>query len=338
MELKMTSRGTVYNRIYNQEDWNKVLKFNRDILDDFGVELKTKNKSNGTIKQYKNDLRILFIYILKFLNNRPITELNRKHFANFSLWLSNELGVSPSRANRILSSTRGLLNFLDEDDEYDYEVNYASKIKGFKRMAIKDIHFLTDEQVELLYNELIKREKYLHALYLSLSYDSAGRRNECYQVMKDNLLGKNQTNKVIGKLGRKFSLLYFDRTQDALARYFTYRGYDNIPELWVAKTDNDKKVITSSTLYNYMIDMANVLEEIQGYYIPFNPDSLRRSALNNMRNGTHYICKKLGKTDGFSLEELQIFSNHNSVQTTKDYIKVRNKDILESMFGIEIKG
>lgn len=333
----MRERGKVYNKIFSKEDWEKVNEFNKHILDDFLTELKARKKSQGTIKQYNNDLRIIFIYILKYLNNKNITELNRKHFRNLSLWLVDELKVSSSRCNRLLSATRSLLNFIEEDDDYDYEVNCATKIKSLKKETVREIYFLTDEQIELLYKELIKREKYLHALYLSLSYDSGARRNECYQVMKDGLLGKNYTNKVVGKRGKKFPLLYFDRTQEALQLYFVDRGYDELPELWVTKINNTKRPIKYNTLYSYMVEMADILAEIAGEYIPFNPHSLRHSALENMRDGSHYICKKLGKTDGFSLEELKVFANHNSTQTTEGYLKNRDKDILEGMFGITIK-
>ena len=62
----------VYNRIYTKEKWEQVNKYNKDLMNDFLLEFKSQKKKESTIKQYKNDLRILFIYILEELDNKPI--------------------------------------------------------------------------------------------------------------------------------------------------------------------------------------------------------------------------------------------------------------------------
>ena len=56
-----------YNRIYNKNDWDNVNSENKEILEDFLLELKQRKKSEGTRKQYLNDLRIVMIYVLKRL-------------------------------------------------------------------------------------------------------------------------------------------------------------------------------------------------------------------------------------------------------------------------------
>ena len=47
--------------------------------------------SKGTIDGYYHDLRIIFIYILKELDNRCILELNKKNFRGLSLYFTEEL-------------------------------------------------------------------------------------------------------------------------------------------------------------------------------------------------------------------------------------------------------
>lgn len=333
----MSKRGRVYNRIYNESEWNTVNEFNKNLLEDFLIELESNKKSKGTINQYKNDMRIIFIYILRKLNNKPITELNKKNFRNINLWFINDLGLSSARCNRLMSAVRSMLTFAEEDDDYDYEINYASKVKGLPKESVKEIYFLKDEQIEKLRNELIKRKKYLHCLYLDLSYDSGARRNECYQVLKEGLLERNYTNTVIGKRGKKFPLIYFDRTLESLKLYLQQRGEDDIPELWVQTINGEKRVITYNTLYNYILQMAEILEEIEGEYIPFNPHSLRHSVIENMSNGSHYICKKLGKENGFNVEELKVLAHHESIETTASYMRNKDDDVLENMFGIKLK-
>ena len=70
----------VYNRIYTSQKWAEVNKYNKDLMEDFLTELKSQKKKQGTIDQYRNDLRILFIYILENLDNKPICKLKKKCF------------------------------------------------------------------------------------------------------------------------------------------------------------------------------------------------------------------------------------------------------------------
>ena len=68
----MAERGKVYNKIYTPELWEEVNQENKGLLDDFLIELKSRKKKKSTIDQYFNDGRIIFIYILKQMNNKSI--------------------------------------------------------------------------------------------------------------------------------------------------------------------------------------------------------------------------------------------------------------------------
>ena len=57
------SRGKIYNKFYTDELWGKVNKENKLILDDFLAEYRQRKMKPGTISGYKNDLRIILIYI-----------------------------------------------------------------------------------------------------------------------------------------------------------------------------------------------------------------------------------------------------------------------------------
>jgi len=333
------ARGKVYNRIYNEEDWSKVNKDNKYMIEDFLEEYRQRKKKQSTIDQYFNDLRILAIYILKELDNRPFTELSKKDFRRMNIWLQNK-GMSNARVNRLFSACRSMLTYIEDDDEWEYDNNIAKKIKGLSKEEVRDIYFLTNEQVEKLKNELIRRKDYIKALALSLAYDSAGRRNELFQVTKESILsGKGVTNVVVGKRGKKFPLLYFDWTKECAKLYFEQRGEDDIPELWVTGKTN-KKPVTCDTLYNWFVQMANILQELEGKEIPFNAHSLRHSALENCSNSnpTHYILKlpQVNRPDGFTLEELKLYAHHSSTDTTASYLRNKDNEILGSMFGVEL--
>ena len=54
----MAVRNTFYNEeVYN----NEVNKESKEVLDDYTLELQSKNKSNGTIKQYAADIKCSYV-------------------------------------------------------------------------------------------------------------------------------------------------------------------------------------------------------------------------------------------------------------------------------------
>ena len=196
----------VYNRIYTKEKWEQVNKYNKNLMEDYLMELKSQKKSQGTIDQYRNDLRIMFIYILEELNNKEIYKLKKKHFRNYLMWLSDK-GMSNARVNRLMSALRSMLTYASDEEDYEdeLEINYAQKVRGLQKEKVREIIFLTDEEIEYIYSRLIEKGKYQQALLCALMYDSAGRRNECFGVEKDFVeKDPNFTNVVIGKRNKKF--------------------------------------------------------------------------------------------------------------------------------------
>lgn len=132
------SRGRIYNNFYTPELWEQVNKENKRILDDFLAEYRQRKMSKGTISGYKNDLRIILIYILKELDNKCILELKKKDFRGLSLYFTEECNMSAARTNRLKSAVNSMLTFCEEDDDYDYEVNYAKKVRGIPKERVKD--------------------------------------------------------------------------------------------------------------------------------------------------------------------------------------------------------
>ena len=323
----------IYNRIYSKEKWDLVCKYNKNLMDDFLLELKSQKKSQGTINQYKNDLRILFIYIHDELDNKEIYKLKKKHFRNYMLWLQ-EKDMSNARINRLMSALRSMLEFGSNEEDYEdeLEINYAQKVKGLQKEKVREIIFLTDEEVEYIYTRLIEEEKYQQALLCALMYDSAGRRKECFQVTKDSIIDEgNFTNQVIGKRNKKFRLMYHGRTKSAMKLLMKNRGNDDIESLWTTTVDG--KLVTASyeTLYAWVISWRKILAE-KFDYKEFNPHSFRHSCANNLENGTHYVSKELNKK--FELFQIQKLMNHSDISTTQSYLQDKSEDELLEAFGL----
>lgn len=323
--------SNIYNKYDTSEKYKEVNEYNKNLLEEFILNLKAEGKKEGTIRMYKANIKVMFVYILEELDNKPICELKKKQFRNYVLWLQNK-GLSVARINNLKSACSSMLSFACDDDDYedDIPVNQIRKLKPINKEARREIIFLTNEQIEKIREELIIRKKYQIALLLSIMYDSGARRNECFQIMKDDIdINRHMTKrKVTGKRGKTFNIYYHDWTKECYALYMRDRGEDDVEELWITR---DKKPASYETLYSWITYCREILKELEGEEIPFNPHTFRHSFATNMTDGTHYLCKQLNRT--FSLEEVQILLNHSSIETTNQYIKSRDEEIINNAFG-----
>lgn len=330
-------KKNVYNNFFDKEIYELTNPENKILLDDYLLELKQQKKSEGTINQYRADIRGALCWVYTHLNNRSLLELNKKDFRMYSLWLTEECKVSSARHNRLFSAIRSLLTFAENEDDYDYDTNISKKVKGLSKENVREIFFLTDEQVMKLKNELIARKEFQKATLIMLAYDSAGRKAELAQVKKESFydVSKSNTNKVIGKRRKVFSLIYFSGTKECAKLWLEQRGEDSIEEMWVIGSGNNKRPADSGNIYEWFMYMRKLLAEIEGKEFDFGPHSLRHSCLQNLSDGSHYILKELG-VSGFPVEKLKLLANHESISTTQGYLKDTSLDELQKMFNIEL--
>lgn len=322
------------NSFYNDETYKKVNDENILILEDYVLEMKSNGRSEKTIYQYSADIKMFFCYMYDHMKNKSILELKKRDFRRFFLALQ-ENGASAARINRVQCSLRNMLEFVvNDDDEYeDYEINAMKGIKGLQKEEVREIIFLTNDQIEMMIDHLVSKEKYQMALYLAFSYESAARRNEVAQVMKDGFVEGNRTNEVIGKRNKRFQLLYFDKSRELAKLYLDQRGEDNIPELWTVGSGENIRPAKYETLYNWTLSLRKTLEKLTGEYIEFNPHSYRHSALENYENGSHYVLGELGR-DKLELNVLKALANHESIETTMLYLKNKDEQLLNDTFGL----
>ena len=335
----LAQRGRIYNNFYTPELWEQVNKENKHILEDFLAEYKQRKKSKNTISSYFQDLRIILIYILKEHGNKSVLEMSKKDFRGMSLYFTEECGMSSARTNRLKSSINSLLTFCEEDDDYDYEINMAKKVKGIPRERVRDNEddfFFTFEEFIKVRDILIEKGKLQLAVLWSLSFDSAGRRNEILQVSKHGLLNGNKTNVVVGKRGKKFCLVYLDDTKELIKRYLEERGEDNIDSLWYKNLNGQKASITTDALYDRICSISKILSDVRGEECNIFPHSIRHSRLECLSQGTDTrLLDENGNPKKFPLEQVQVFAHHSDVSTTQGYLKNHDDDTINQMFGFE---
>lgn len=337
--MAKSKRGRVYNSFFDEGKWKLVHPENKSIMEDYLLELKQRQMKDSTIKQYRNDWRILFIVIYDMFGNKSALELSKKDFRRISLFFKENKDMSNARVNRLMSATRSLLSYVEDDDDYDYDLNAAGKVKGLPKEPVRDIVFLTNEQIFQIKDILMEKEEYQKLVLLFLAYDSAGRKNELAQVKKAGFYDEtiSITNQVIGKRGKKFNLVYFSETKNAVRLYLEQRGEDDIDSLWILGKEENKREADSDNLYEWIIQINKMYIEKYGVDLGFNVHSLRHSSLENMSEGvaTHYVCGEVGKPNGFNLTELQMHANHSDVSTTQSYLIDKTDEQKLTMFGID---
>lgn len=322
------------DKIFSEETWEKVSRENKNILSDYVLEMKSKGRASGTIYQYTADIKMFLCWLLDNDITKSLLDLKKREYRTFFLEMADK-GTSSARINRVQCSIRNLLEFIAaDDDEYeDYEINAMRAIKGLEKNPVRDIHFVKNEHVEAMIEKLVQEGKYQRALYLTLSYESAGRRNEVAQVLKHDFLENNRTNEVVGKRGKKFKLLYFDRSREIAKMYLEKRGEDDIDSLWTVGTGENKRPAEYSTLYGWALALRKDLEAVSGEFVEINAHTWRHSGLENYENGTHYVLKQLGK-EKLPLEVLKVLANHSSIETTQSYLMNKDDELLNEAFGL----
>lgn len=328
----------VYNKVYDPATWEQVNPESKELLNDFLMDMKARKLSPSTIHGYQSDLRGFLCHLYQAYNNRFVLELTRKDLMRYALTLVEERKLSNSRRNVLMASLRSMLEYAELDDDWNYEINAARLIRSLQKEPIKPIIFLTDAQVMGLFSLLMERHEYQKATILMLAYESAGRRAELAQVEKTSFRdpSRNNTNVVIGKGRKKFSLLYFETTRKAALAWLDQRGEDDISDLFIAQDADGNWHEAGPTDVYYMFRSMRALLDLPGDdELEFSTHSMRHSALANYKDGSHNVCRLLGKP-GFPLDELQVLAHHDSVETTRSYLPDITNEQLEAMFGIEI--
>lgn len=315
-----------YNRLFTEEKWDLVNKENKLIMDDFLEEYRSQRKKESTLKQYFYDIRFILIYILDNCGNKVITELNKKDFRRLVLW-GTDNKMSSARVNRLKSSVGSLLEYCENEDDYDYEINQMKKIKGLQRERVTETTFLTDEQIHEISEKLLENEDYLSNALLWFAYDTGARVNEIAQIKIPKDKSQVLMNEVIAKRGKKYKPILLDKSKEAVWLYIEKgRVETNSENLWVGKIENELDV---KAIYYRFKKMGEILTAIEGEEYELNPHDARHWFIENMKNGTHYMCKKIGK---LSLEQIQKIVRHSDIGTTQSYTRdTTDDDVMEAL-------
>ncbi|ADZ83571.1 tyrosine-type recombinase/integrase [Cellulosilyticum lentocellum] len=316
--------------LYSQERWEKVNAVNKELMQLYLRSTRADRRRPNTCSEYTYDLRFFLIWNLLYNNNMNVLEFKKRNFEDFKFFMTDERNVSNARANRLLCVVRRMMDYAEDDDDlYEFYVrNVAAKVKSLEKKPVKENTFLKQEQIDLLRGYLINKKMYQHLCLLDVFYDTGARINEVLQVKNTDTL-KHGYIKVECKGGEKQYILIHEHSQESIKLHLSVK--ESGDAFWQSKYGEVKK---TSTLRGWVKDMYEILKEIDPSTPYFTPHSFRHTVIENLCNGTHYLCKKIGRK--LTIEEAQIIVHHKSIDMTKSYMKPKDGEIVFKLFGISL--
>ena len=299
--------------------------------------MKSKKRSEGTIKQYFNDGRLFLCWAAEHKPRKTILNLKKRDFRDYVLWGTDEYKWSNQRVNRTLSMIHMWTQFLEDDeDQYeDYERSASEKVKGLQKEPVRDIVFLEDATILKVIDNLIAMEDYRRALLIALFYDTGSRKAEIQQIQKESFYDDTKTiaNKVRAKRGKVYRPIYHSLSKKCAKLYLEQRGQDDNPALFL---NSEGRTATVENIYEWVVSLRPMFEEITGKECLLNPHSLRHAFIQNLSDGTHYLCREqnLGKV---ALDKIKILCNHSDLSTTDSYRKDSSLEEISELFGIDME-
>lgn len=243
------ARKTVYNKIFNEEDWAKVNPDNKQLFEEWIMYLQSTDKSKGTILQYTNDMRILFIFLMKRCNNKFVIDLNKRDIIAFQGYSINTWGHSSNRTRRIRSCLSSLCNFVENimDDLYPDFRNIVNKIEAPVKKPVREKTILTEEQVEKLLKELVDTKQYQKACVFALAANCGARLSELVRFKVSYFNESNLQNNAYYKTPEKIKIKGRGRDGSRKYKFILKIGFQEYFDLWMQ--ERERLGITNEELF-----------------------------------------------------------------------------------------
>lgn len=160
----------------------KVNPNNVALQNDFLNYLKSTHKSEGTIKGYKNDLDIFWVWVMENLDNKNFIDIKKRELVRFQNWLVEDNENSPARVRRIKAAISSMSNYieaiLDEEEEFKDFRSIVRKIESPALVPVREKMVWTEDELVELMDKLIQNKRFDQACYVALATYSGRRKAE----------------------------------------------------------------------------------------------------------------------------------------------------------------
>lgn len=327
-------RKTVYNRIFNEEDWAKVNPQNKQLFTEWKTYLMSTDKSQGTITQYTNDFRILAIFLMLMCQNKFIIDLNKRDIIAFQGYSINEWGHSSNRTRRIKSCLSSLCNYVENimDDMYPDFRNVVNKIESPNKQPVREKTVLSEEQVNFVLNTLVESKQYQKACAFALAANSGARLNELLRFEVGFFVDGNLQHGAYYKTPKKIRIKGRGRNGDSAYKYVLKKGFQEYFDMWMEERarleiDCDALFVTrrggewipaqDTTLSSWTSQFSKILET------DFYFHSLRHYLVSKLRSNN--IPDKIIK-EFFGWKSIDMIEVYDDNEAEDDFAKFFTED------------
>lgn len=322
----------IIKKYYSEAIYKNVNKPSRDALSKYIQYLKNCGKKEQTIYQYSMDIKDLLCWTQEYLDNSYILEMSKNELQDFFNYVSDTM--KSSRIKRLESSIRNFFKFCVESDKYMISTNPMNGLKSKSKRKIRKKFYLKDKEFSFLIKYFIDDNNYQLALWVSIMYDTAMKKNLCSQIKKSDILNiENNIIEVTSSDNNNYEFFLSNRTRKLSLKYLENRENDEVSSLFISIQGNNKSVIKNSTLQTWSKKCCKVLNERENADYEFSTSSFRNSSLKNFYNGTHYLLKE-NKRGPLSLDEVHYLSKNKSLDSTKKSIELYKEITLYKIFNV----
>lgn len=265
--------------VTTKEDIEKILPENLELMEEFLEYLETTDRSQESIKVYRSNLNIFFVYCLNKLKNKDFVDIKKRDIMNFQNYMvKNEL--SSARIKNIKSTLSSLSNFieniLDEDEKWENFKNIINKIPSPIGQPVREKTVLEDEDCQKLLDYLVEKKKYQQACVFALAWSSGRRKSELLRIKRSYINDENliygslyKTPEKIktkgrGKSGKPLNVyilkskfqMYYDLWMEERKRLGVP---DELDEIFVVKKQGEWKPMEITTLNSWSITFGKLL-------------------------------------------------------------------------------
>lgn len=326
-------RKTRINNITSPDLLAQVERENIELMNGFLDYLRSTDRGESTIKAYKNDLEIAFVWCLKYNKNKVFTEWTKRNIISFQNWLINENGNSPARVRRLKASLSSLSNYIQNilDDEYPNFKNIIHRIESPVNKPVREKTILSDKEVESLLAKLVERKKYEVACFTALAAYGGRRKSEICQFKVSDF----SDDKLVcgGSLWKSDPIRTKGRGRDGkvIPCYTLVSKFKPYLELWMK--DREEKGVDSEWLFPSLSNRrAHVsVATVNSWMTTLSRLSGRNIYAHSFR---HYFTTMLSN-EGIPDSVIKEIQQWESLEMVSVYNDRSTEDTLEMYFGAD---
>lgn len=274
------ARKTKQNKITSPELLAQVNPENLRLMEDYLTYLRSIQRAETTIRGYRNDLEIFWVWCLQHANNKFFVDVSKRDIVAYQNWLLTQNENSPARIRRLKSTLSSLSNYVEAvlDDEYEGFRPIIRKIESPVNQPVREKTVLTDEQCDELLGKLVETEQYEKACCVALALCSGRRKSELVRFKVSFFTDKNiiygslykTPEKIITKgrgggkpltcyvLSKKFKP-YFDL-------WMAQREKDGVESQWLFPDKKDSQKQLASTALDSWAESFSKILDINFYF------------------------------------------------------------------------